>query len=93
MNTLSNILKELNHVQITNREQLLQSIAGSRIPESLGGTLRHNHVSWINQCLYAHSKRRGLGKEVLKPRHRLAKSSLSAPNSRMGARFQKEGID
>ena len=61
MRVLSGLLRDrVRHgIEIVTPEQLLQRIPRSILPKSLGGTLRVNHVSWINQCLFAHSKRAG----------------------------------
>lgn len=93
MNIFSKLLREQNTIAIINRQQLLQCMPGSRIPENLGGTLRHDHVAWINQCLYSHSNRGETEKECWKTERGLVNTSYSDPSSRLEARLRKEGLD
>ncbi|XP_055346155.1 tyrosine-protein phosphatase non-receptor type 9-like isoform X2 [Paramacrobiotus metropolitanus] len=43
--------KMLERIYLINRVQLREHIAPHSIPESLGGTLRHDHAHWIGLCV------------------------------------------
>lgn len=53
-NFLQEKLKE--RIEVVPKELLPQRFAESSIPESLGGTLKVDHLAWLNKCLMSYSE-------------------------------------
>lgn len=53
-NFLQEKLKE--RIEVVPKEFLPQRFAESTIPESLGGTLKVDHLAWLNKCLMSYSQ-------------------------------------
>lgn len=54
MNFLQERLKE--RIEVVPREVLPQRLPESSIPESLGGSLKVDHLAWLNKCLESYSQ-------------------------------------
>lgn len=56
----SNFLQEKlrERIEIVPKEALPQRFPETSIPESLGGTLKVDHLAWLNSCLLSYSKTR-----------------------------------
>lgn len=53
-NFLQEKLKE--RIEVVPQEILLQRLPESSIPECLGGTLKVDHLAWLNKCLVSYSQ-------------------------------------
>lgn len=54
LNFLQEKLKE--RIEVVPKETLLQRFPESSIPESFGGTLKVDHLAWLNNCLMSYSE-------------------------------------
>lgn len=54
MNFLQEKLKE--RIEVVPKELLPQRIPESSIPQSLGGSLKVDHLAWLNKCLASYSQ-------------------------------------
>ena len=55
LNFLQDKLKQ--RIEVVPKEMLLQRLPVSSIPERLGGTLKVDHLAWLNICLASFSER------------------------------------
>lgn len=55
LNFLQDKLKE--RIEVVPKEMLPQRFPQSSIPEELGGTLKVDHLAWLNTCLTSFSER------------------------------------
>lgn len=56
LNFLQEKLKE--RIEVVPKEMLPNRFPETSIPESLGGTLKVDHLAWLNKCLSSYSERR-----------------------------------